>query len=149
MLSNDLFGEIILGTVLALFCLCIPWGRMSPRKLTLAKVWGVVTDRQFLLLLAFFGVVSLSFLHAKHRAEQRALRGLQLQRYVAKLSAQNGDFRNLRTAQDISGLRLYGDVRSDDELQVLRRYVMSTFGLDDGQADQMIHVHVTPVAEAK
>ena len=112
------------------------------RKPILTVLRGVLTDKQFLLLVAFVFIISVSIGYTIRAGDNRMKEEVQLRQFVAKLRHHNADYADVHTVLDKRTLRLFGHVRNDDEVAVLSRYVKTTFGLDDWNAGQMIRVEV-------
>ena len=67
---------------------------------------------------------------------------------LSQLRNENADFSGVSTYQDSSMFCIEGDLRTNGEIELLRKQVKARFGLDDAALDRIVRVHLKPADTA-
>lgn len=104
---------------------------------------------QLILLAGFVALVVAVIRHGHELQRMHAAEESASDEVLSELQRKNPDFRKVYTYQDRTQFSICGELRTPQEMALLKERVKQSLGLDDGRVEQMVRVHLRPAAGAR
>lgn len=99
---------------------------------------------QLLMLAAFVALIFAVIRHGHEIQRAHAVEESASDDMLSELRRENVDFRKVYTYEDNTQFSICGELRTPEEMALLKKRVKASLGLDDEKVDRIVRVHLGP-----